>query len=258
MKTKQTQAGFVMSTEAILLLTLMGIGLLVGIVAMRDALFKWTLAQQDAKFVAADSGNPPRLIGEVIGFDQHETPLIPFIDYDPLGTGVNFRALVGVRDDRFTSRQPVFYSDNACSNNPCLAIAGSETANTFVANILGETGSISYLYALQGGGPTYGVGSGSGGNVRGRLYRQNVGVACGATLNSMWVSQRVVTGNPCVDLNTPPGSPISGAGLANFESAVNVVDSNGTNVLESLTPPFITNMVIDPSTDFLSAPPAGE
>jgi hypothetical protein len=253
------QSGFVLSVEAILILTLLGIGLLVGVVAVRDSLFKWYMAQQDTKFIAAAAGTDPAvLIGEVIGFDQHETPLVPFIDYEPVANStINFRALIGVRDDRFTSRQPIFYSDTQCTSNPCIAIAGSEDADTLVANLTGETGSISYLYALQGNGPTYGVGAGTGADVRGKLYRQDSGVACGAgTLQSMWVSQRVVAGSPCVDL-TASGSTISGASLTFFESATEVL-ANGVNALERLTPPFITNTVTTPSTGFTNPPPDGE
>lgn len=255
-----SQAGFILSIEAVLIFTVFGVGLFFAMASLRNAVLKYLVSVQDSRFIVADSSTEPILIGEVIGFDQHETPLVAFIDYDPLGTGINYRAIVGIRDDRFTSRQPLFYSTSDCTSSGavCIAKAGSEGANSLIASAINETGSISYLYPLQGGGPSYAVGAGQGATTKinqGRLYREDA-LACPSSLNSIWISQNVVSGGACQML----GSPISGSDLDNLRLAVEVPVSStdATNVLELLTPPFITNMVRNPLTDLSPLAPEGE
>ena len=46
----QKQDGFVLTIEALLIFTILGIGLFVGLVALRDAVFKYKLSQQDQDF----------------------------------------------------------------------------------------------------------------------------------------------------------------------------------------------------------------
>ena len=70
---------------------------------------------------------------KVAAFDVHETPIVTFVDYgarvDGSGNELNFRALIGVRDDRFTSRQPIFYSNASCTTDPCIAGPSVELYN---------------------------------------------------------------------------------------------------------------------------------
>ena len=75
------QDGFVLTIEALLIFTILGIGLFVGLVALRDAVFKYKLSQQDQDFYVFDSSDPAKVIGKVASFDEHEAPLVPFIDY---------------------------------------------------------------------------------------------------------------------------------------------------------------------------------
>lgn len=249
------QAGFVLTIEAVLIFTIFGIGLFVGIIAVRDAWFKYSLSQQDQSFYVFDSKVVPSpiVIGKVAGFDEHEAPLVPFIDYgartDINGNLINYRALIGVRDDRFTSRQPVFYSDASCSLNPCLAGPSAEASYNTGIDGIAETGAVGYLYALQG--ITYGIGSGLGGAIKGRLYRQTT-TACAANLGYAWMSQRVVTGTPCTAITATGNNP------AGFFIAESVTRSNGDNVLDPLIPPFYTNMVVKPSVTYSTLAPGDE
>lgn len=247
------QAGFVLTIEAVLIATILGIGLFVGIVAVRDAIFKYKLSQQDQDFYVFDSTDPAIVIGKVSHFDEHEAPVVPFIDYgvrtDANGNPINHRALIGVRDDRFTSRQPIFYSGPACTGTPCIAGPSNEAAYNTGVDGIDETGGVGYLYGLQG--ITYGIGAGVAGALKGRLYRQST-QACGAgNFSSFWDSQRVVTGAPCVNL-------AAAAGTAGFFLAEQVERTPGENVLDPLTPRFYTNMVPTPSTTYQSVPPADE
>lgn len=242
------QAGFVLTLEMILVITILGIGIIVGVVAVRDALFKKALSIQNENFYVFDSTQPDSIaIGKVWSFDEHEAPIVPFIDYDPLGNGANFRALVGVRDDRFTSRQPIFYTGALCTGDPCIAGPSSEVYNFGIDNIE-TTGGVGYVYALQG--ITYGIGVGAGGAVKGRLYRQVPGPAS-CTAQSVWESQRVVDliPSPCSNLPAP---------LSGLYPALSVDHPTGGNVLDPLVPPFFTNMTGTPSTTYFRVPADGE
>jgi len=247
------QAGFVLTIEAVLIFTILGIGLFVGIIAVRDAWFKYSFSQQDQEFYVFDSSDPVIVIGKVAGFDEHEAPLVPFIDYgartDINGNLLNFRALIGVRDDRFTSRQPIFYSGASCTGTPCIAGPSAEASYNTGIDDIPSTGGVGYLNALQG--ITYGIGSGDAGAIKGRLYRQSLN-ACAANLVSAWDSQRVVTGSPCIAITATGPNP------AGFFEAESVDHGAGQNVLDPLTPVFYTNMISTPSTTYSAIPPGAE
>ena len=243
------QSGFILTIEAVLIFTILGIGLFVGIVAVRDAWFKYALSQQDQSFYVFDSSDPVIVIGKVAGFDEHEAPLVPFIDYDVSFNGgdpVNHRALIGVRDDRFTSRQPVFYSLPNCTGSICISGAGIESSYNRGVDNIAATGGIGYLYALQG--VSYAIGAGDGGAIKGRLYRQTA-AACGVALQSAWDSQRVVAGSPCISVAVGP---------AGFFTAQSVDRGPGENVLDPLTAGFYTNMISTPSTTYTAVLPGDE
>jgi len=255
------QDGFVLTIEALLIFTILGIGLFVGLVALRDAVFKYKLSQQDQDFYVFDSSAPPaKVIGKVAGFDEHEAPLVPFIDYgartDGNGDPINFRALIGVRDDRFTSRQPIFYSGAACDGTACIAGPSAEASYNTGIDDATTTGGVSYLNALQG--ITYGIGAGTGAvnsptDIRGWLYRQKIDACSAANLNSIWDSQRVVPLRPCVTI----APSISANGFFDAEAVVGAGVA-AANVLAPLTPPFYTNMISTPSTTYLSIPATSE
>jgi len=263
MRQQGYQRGFILSIEAVLLFTIVGIGLMVGLSVLRDALIKYHFSQQDGRFFVADSSDPPIMIGNVAGFDEHDAPLVVFVDYhddidNPLPGASNFRTLVGVRDNRLTTRQALFYADVACTGPiVCVASAGSEAAHDLVATLSGTTGGISYLNALQGGGPSYAIGRDLGQSATQDLLYRSTPTQCDVELVAMWVSQTIASAvtDSCIPLS--PG--ISGSDLSLFQLAEPVLRPGGTaNVLQGLVAPYFINMIGNPLQEFSSIPPSGE
>lgn len=287
----QQQGGFVLTLELMLILTVLGIGLLVGFVAVRDALFKYYVSEQSKEIYVSDANGVT--IGRNVGFDEHEAPLLVFVDRSQTE---NFRALIGVRDDRFTSREPIYYTLPNCQWDPCMKKPGDEDADSQGVDFLPGTGSVSYLYALQGG-PTYGVGAGNDDRIKGALFRSSA-QSCpvdllASPIGSRWISQKVVSGEPCELFvlpigvsNTlpdpsclignprdaldccPEGSELSGDGrnriciaqevLVLAESVPNP-NIPTTNVLDGLDAPFSVNLPIDNDPDsWVYTPPRSE
>jgi hypothetical protein len=240
------QRGFVITLELVLIFTILGIGLLVGLVAIRNALVVWWAKKQAQTVWVYDSSSPAKVLGPVRDFDEHEAPRLFYIDRDvtwcvPFGavdcTDVvrNYRAFIGVRDDRFTTRPRVFYSELGCTGTPCLPDVSNEDADNLGIGFLSinidsnndgtidssttsrvqNAGGVGYLYALQRG-PNYGVGADidqtfNALRLPGTLYRQtaNQCLAGDAQIRSVWTSQEVVTGEPC--LNLPDGLVVESA-----------------------------------------------
>lgn len=196
-----TQGGFVLTLELILIITILGIGLLVGLFAIRDALFKRMVNQQSQAIIVSDANGV--ILGRAIGVDEHEAPLIPYIDRTQ--PDANYRVLIGVRDDRFTSREPVYFTQLNCQGPPCIKRTSSERGDNQGTDSIPGTGAVSYFNALQGD-PNYAVGPSApeviGSNpLPGWLYRQTA-VACEydniqAATGSRYISQKVVFGEPC-------------------------------------------------------------
>jgi hypothetical protein len=233
-------------------------------VVLRDALFKYYVTQQDGRFFVADDSDPPIYVGNVVGFDEHEAALLVFVDYhdadtNPLPNGFNFRTLVGVRADRFTTRQAMFYANSDCAGPPvCIAAPGAALAHNLIQDLLpSSSGTISYLNSLQGNGPSYAVGRNLAVSATQDLLFRSSALQCDVELTSMWVSQTVsaVTQDSCI--NIAPG--LSGGSLAPFRIAEALTIPGSTaNVLEGLTPPFYTNMIGNPLQEFTRTAPRGE
>ncbi|MDP2506677.1 MULTISPECIES: hypothetical protein [unclassified Oceanobacter] len=189
------QQGFVITMELLLITTILILGSLVGLVAIRDALFKHKVQQQNMTPKVLDQQG--RLLGEPVAYDEHEAPLLAYIDRstDPLG-----RVLIGIRDDRFSSREAVYFDSASCQGDPCIKSVSDELTDSQGASRLNRSGNVSYLNALQGGA-NYAVGPGSDG-LPGFLYRESP-EQCDFDLDdvqSRWHSQSVVTGLPCEEL----------------------------------------------------------
>jgi len=223
-------AGFIITLELMLILTILGIGLFVGIIAVRNALFVHAIKKRTQTVWVYDSSTPvAKVLGPARDFDDHETPRLFFIDRGVVwnGTTRNYRAFVGVRNDRFTSRQRIFYTDDNCGASglalACIARSGEERADdkgvgaaqlgvidaaggpvlTGTAQ-LSRAGGIGYLYPLQDG-PSYGIGREIDGSpfrlanpgLPGTLYRETP-VPCDAgSVRSAWTSQAVVPFEAC-------------------------------------------------------------
>lgn len=204
------EAGFIITLEMIIIFTILGIGLLAGIFAVRNALFVWLAKKQAQTVLVFDSSDPRIPLGPARDFDEHEAPRLFYIDRDVTDWGgQNYRAFIGVRDDRFTSRHRIFYtdsldcganfiSDNGDDRRACITSASTEVDdNLGVGSVsltvdgttsnggnfaisqqlkIDNAGGQGYLYALQQG-PTYGVGADvdqtfNGQRLPGTLYRQ--------------------------------------------------------------------------------------
>lgn len=192
MMSSKYQMGFIISLELILIFTILVIGTLVGIVAIRDALFEQYVQQQSEKVIIVDDKGIA--MGEAVDFDEHDAPRIFYKDrtIDP-----NKRVLISIRDDRFTSREPLYYQGQSCQGEPCIKTVSNETIDNKGVDGVNASGSVSYFNALQGY-PNYAVGRGESG-LPGRLYRE-VNVECSipeSEIGSRWISQKVVTGEPC-------------------------------------------------------------
>lgn len=190
------QAGFVITIELLLIVTILVLGSLVGLVAVRDALVKHYSDNQSQQAIVADANS--NLLGKAVDFDEHDAPRIFYIDRTG---GQAHRVLVGVRDDRFTAREPVYYSGSSCTGTPCVKSTSDEVAdNTGVDGVSGS-GSVSYFNALQGG-PNYAVGRGAEG-LPGHLFRESplVCPVSPSEIGSRWMSQKVVAGEPCEAVN---------------------------------------------------------
>jgi hypothetical protein len=183
----------------IIIITILGFGTLVGIVMIRDALIKHYFAKQSSEAVVADATG--RILGEAVDYDEHDAPRIFLVDRSLESP---YRTLIGVRDDRFSSREAVYYSGANCTGTPCIKTISDESTSSRGIDSLSGTGNVSYFNALQGG-PNYAVGRGDDG-LPGYLFRET-GLSCPVAPNdiqSRWMSQKVVAGEPCeaVDLDT--------------------------------------------------------
>ena len=189
---KHYQQGYILTIELILIITILIIGSIGGVILVRDALIKRHQTKVDNQITVVDANNRP--LGIAVSFDEHQAPLIFYTDR---GANSTYRALIGIRDDRFTSREAVYYDAPNCQGNPCLKGLSDEATDSQGVSKLNNTGNVSYINALQQG-PNYAIGQ-LGNTVIGQLLRSTP-QQCPANseqILSRYVSQKVVTGSPC-------------------------------------------------------------
>ncbi|MBB1443060.1 hypothetical protein [Pseudoalteromonas sp. SG43-3] len=189
---KHYQQGYILTIELILIITILIIGSIGGVILVRDALIKRHQTKVDNQITVVDVNNRP--LGIAVSFDEHQAPLIFYTDR---GANNTYRALIGIRDDRFTSREAVYYDAPNCQGNPCLKGLSDEATDSQGVSKLNNTGNVSYINALQQG-PNYAIGQ-LGNSVIGQLLRSTP-QQCPANseqILSRYVSQKVVTGSPC-------------------------------------------------------------
>lgn len=202
------EGGFVITLELIIIISILGFGTLVGIVMIRDALVKHYVSRQSSETLVADANG--KILGKAVDYDEHDSPRIFLIDRS---RDTAFRTLIGVRDDRFTSREAVYYSGSNCTGTPCIKPPSDELTSSRGTGYLPGTGNVSYFNALQGG-PNYAVGRGSKG-LPGYLFRES-GLMCPvipSQFQSRWMSQKVVPGEPCESIqlqDETKSSPFTG------------------------------------------------
>lgn len=189
---RRYQHGYILTIELILIITILIIGSIGGVILVRDALIKRYQTKVDNQITVIDANNTP--LGIAIGFDEHQAPLIFYTDRQANAT---YRALIGIRDDRFTSREAIYYDAPNCQGNPCIKSLSDELSDSFGVSKTPNSGNVSYINALQQG-PNYAIGQ-LNNSVRGQLLKSTA-LACPATgdeIVSRYMSQKVVSGNPC-------------------------------------------------------------
>jgi hypothetical protein len=231
-----------MTMELVLIFTILGLGVLVGIVAIRNALVKFFLKKQSAEIYVVDSDSPQKVIFKAFDLDEHEAPRGQFVDPNVAfeGVTVNRRVIIAARDDRFTTRHRIFYETSTNCGvtdlaDVCIVQNGNEDGDnlgigiipieasdaTVTTTVTGsaqiqQAGGIGYLYPMQEG-PAYGIGRDvdSGTGFPGTLYRETADFCDPANVRSVWTSQEVVSGEPCLTLDAgvtveaakcPPGA----------------------------------------------------
>lgn len=203
-RASRKQGGFIITIELMLIITILIIGSLAGIVAVRDALFKHYVNRQAQTVLVSDANGV--VLGTPVDFDEHEAPRIFYIDRSLIPAR---RALIGIRDDRFTGREPLYYQGASCRGEPCIKRPSDELVDSRSTDGIVGTGAVGYLYGLQGT-PTYAIGRSPDG-LPGRLYRETLD-SCPFELDqvgSRWLSQKVVAGEPCEPyvIDELPGVP---------------------------------------------------
>tara|TARA_R110001583_G_scaffold180497_1_gene337556 strand:- start:341 stop:1588 length:1248 start_codon:yes stop_codon:yes gene_type:complete len=204
-RVRQYQGGFIITLELILVSTILVIGTFIGVVALRDVLFKQYVEKQSRDIYVSDSNG--LVLGQALSFDQHEAPRIPYIDrlvppLSPDPAHRNYRALISIRDDRFTTREAVYYDGENCTGTPCIKAPSDENEDNIGIDNVAATGAVGYLYKSQAG-PTYAIGRSPNG-ITGYLFR-DTGNACPISpdaVRSRYMSEKVVTGSPCESLGT--------------------------------------------------------
>lgn len=116
--------GFILSLTLLLVVTVVIIGSIVGLTALRDGLL-----ERAGINLIKDSSDPLRFLGKPVDYDLCEAPQILCRDLgfsipagmpEP-GPTAGLFALVGVRPDRFVSRDRIYYSGPDCTENPFIA-----------------------------------------------------------------------------------------------------------------------------------------
>ncbi len=225
--------GFIISLELILIFTILVIGTLVGVIAVRNALFRLAAVKSQYQTIIEDSTVPDPLRLRPVSFDLCEAPQV--LCFDP---ATRLSALVGVRPDRFVSRDQVYFTAPNCAGSAYLAIPGDATL------------PVGYRNALQG--VSYGVGPPSVTSLAGRLFRSdNAAGPMAPTILSRWVS----LAPDCAAAATLCDN--FGPVVLTLLPAVEVLDATATdNLLAAFTPPFTVLPAPLPTVTF--TPPVPE
>jgi len=274
-RTRGRSTGFIITLELILIFTILVIGTLVGVIAVRNALFQLYTAKAQFDVVIGDSSTPNQMLLKPVNYDLCEAPQIlckepGFVDdgglppFDPGAPSQGLFALIGNRPERFLSRDRVYFTTDNCTGDAYVAFPGDSTL------------PVGYFNALQG--VSYGVGPPGnwpctfGGTCAGvgLLYRNETNTPPDPTdveINSVWTSLNpdcylhsggtdpVVYSDPpelCEDLS---GAPLDAGGLA-LLLAEEVIESDGTNVLDKFAP--LLAVVLPTVSEVTFTEPTGE
>lgn len=136
---RRHEQGFVVTVELLLVLTILIVGSLVGLIALRNGLFRLAEARHNSTLFVKDSAADTKRL-KPFGFDQCEGPRILCKDPE-----TDLSALLSVRRNRLASRDQVYYLMPNCLGMPFLAPPDDPVL------------PVGYFNALQG--RSYGVGA---------------------------------------------------------------------------------------------------
>lgn len=224
---RRREHGFVITLEFLVVMAIFVLPLVIGGVLLGRKMLTLYLNQHEyadqpnSQGTVWDSTATPRVVGPVVGFDPFEAPLILFRD-----DATKAAVILGVRRDRFTSYGHVFYTDDACSQNPRVRAWNASAATP-------GAGYPPIGFAYQDQARSYAVGNG---NV---LYQSGTPtgidvMSTGADPLYVWESQSLIpsAGGP----PTPPCFLVAdGVMIYNLVDAAVVIDLDGPG---NYTPPF--------------------
>ncbi len=228
-------AGFIISTELMLILTILVIGSLVGVIAVRNALFELRENKLAYTVIVKDSTAPDPFMFKPVNYDLCEAPQILCRDTgltpaDPMTPGPTegLFALVGIRPDRFVTRNRIYFTGAGCTGDAHIAPPGDPSLPIGYLNcgLQVDSGGDPVCYGV---GPpstypacTLGVDCPDGG----RLFRSD-----GITTSMISVASRWISLNPdCADLG-PTGT--TGELITNGSFELPPIAVNG-----DFSPPF--------------------
>ena len=233
------QAGFVITVELLLIVTIVLLAVVVALLALRNALVDSGVALR--RPLVFDNTPPDgRLVGKVVDFDDSETARV--LRRDPNN---GLAVLLGVRRDRFATHTPVFYAGDSCTGVPYVHDPSSfdvvldpevERRFGFLAELQGV------VYAVGAGGlvgPASPFGSGL-------LFRNDPAALPGApVVASVYISTWELADGPLPGPSTPGTSELSpcrdllDGARPGLVPALEVLDpATGANVLRPFVPPF--------------------
>lgn len=262
-------AGFIISLELILITTILLIGSIVGVIAVRNALFQLRAAKAAFEVVVKDASDPPIRV-KPVSYDLCEAPQILCRDfgYDENnlvvpGPSEGLNALVGVRPDRFVTRNQIYFTGDGCAGDAYLAAPAIPGSPNFPPTLPVGYYNCALQVDMTSAPVCYGVGPpaswpcllGTTCTDGGRLYKNDGIVLASPAILSRWVSL-----NPDCALDPGPGSTDicddtfeTLAGELMLLPAIEVTDMAGDNVLAPFVP-LMNVMAQDPTVTFLPTP----
>ncbi len=237
------QGGFIITVELILIFTIVILATLVALAGVRNALIDSGIFLRP--LLVFDSTAPDAvLVGKVFDFDDSETPRI--LRLDP---NTDLAIPLAVRNDRFATHTPVFYSADDCTGVPYVHDPSSFglALDAFVERRFGFVGELAGVVYAVGVGGTVAAGSPFG---PGELYRNDpLGISSSPLVTSVYVSSwefadgasgpPPATAAPWSSSALSPCRELPTVARSGLVDALAVTDpSTAANVLAPFVPPF--------------------
>lgn len=222
------QSGYIISIELLLIFSILIIGSIVAVVGVRDAVLRHLAIRDAAQLKVKDSTAPdPLIFGRPVNYDLCEAPqiLCPDFGFDENNSGgmatpgstEGLRALVGIRPDRFVTRNQIYFTGANCTGDAYIAPPPIPGSSNFLPSL--PVGYFNCGIQVDSSTPAvpicYGVGPPTGWGAAascddvgdlpcstgGRLYRSD-----GATTSMPAITSRWISLNPdCAELAASGG-----------------------------------------------------